>query len=189
MSMRAIFISFSGSFSRPGISSVSELDDLARPVHELEHERSSIGLTAAMYSLVRMTTRAIATRLRRRQRLAQQRVRVASLFGRLEIVRLVEEHRVDLVELDELDDVDRLRRLRIDLLEIFVGEHDVLALLVLVALDDLVPRYRFAVDAADALVLDAPFVFGVQQIKREIVGLHRRKELDGNRNEAEVDRP
>ena len=69
-----------------------------------------------MYSFVRMTTRAIATRLRRRQRLAQQRVRMASLFGRLEIVRLVEEHRADLVELDELDDVHRLRRLGIDAL-------------------------------------------------------------------------
>ena len=75
------------------------------------------------------------------------------------------------------------------LCEILVGEHDVLALFVLVALDDLVPRHGLAVHAADALVLDAPFVFRVQHVEREIVGLHRRKELDRNRNEAEVDRP
>src|SRR5579862_3768874 len=112
---------------------------------------------------------------------------MASLFGRLQIVRLVEIHRIDLVELDELQDIDRLRRFRIDLLEVVVVEDHVLTLLVLVTLDDLVPRHRFIFDRADALVLDTPFVLGVKHIEGELVRLDRRKELDGDRYETEID--
>src|SRR5579862_6088724 len=112
---------------------------------------------------------------------------MASLFGRLEIVRLVEVHRVDLVELDELQDIDRLRRFRIDLLEVVVGEKHVLALLVFVAFDYLVPRHGLVFDRADALVLDTPLVLGVKQVKGELVRSHCRKKLDGDRYEAEID--
>src|SRR5580692_3576160 len=118
--------------------------------------------------------------------LPQQRVGMAPLFGRLEIVGLVEKHRADLVELDELDDVHGLSRLGVDLCEVLVGQQDVLTLFILVALDDLVPRDGFSVNAADALVLDAPLVLLVEHIEGEIVGLYRRKELDWNSDEPEV---
>src|SRR5580692_1947758 len=114
---------------------------------------------------------------------------MASLFGRLEIVRLVEVHRVDLVDFDELDDVHGLRGLGIHRRKIFVVQHHVLPLLVLVPLDDLVPRYGLSIDAADALVLYASFVFRVQHIEGKVVGLYGREEFDRNRNEAEIYRP
>ena len=57
------------------------------------------------------------------------------LLGRHEI-GLVEVERVDLALVDELDEVDGALRLELDVVDLLVGEEDVLALLDLVALDD-----------------------------------------------------
>src|SRR5579884_108476 len=114
---------------------------------------------------------------------------MAPLFGGLQIIRLVEEHRIDLLELHEFQDVDALRRLRIDLLEVVVGQDDVVALLVFVAFDDLFPRHGLVFNRADALVFDAPFVLSVQQVEREIVRPYRGEQFDGDRHQPEINRP
>jgi len=94
-------------------------------------------------------------------RFAKQRVGFVATFRGNQIVRRLEEARVDLVLAHEVDDVDGLRRVERGLLEVVIGEHDELAFLVLVALHDLAPRYGLAVGGADPLVFDRRHVFGV----------------------------
>src|SRR2546423_834961 len=102
--------------------------------------------------------------------LAKQRVRFLAAFCGHEVVRRLEVPGVDLVLLDEIEYVDCPGLLECRSLEIFVGEYDELSLLVLVALDDLVPRNSFAVSLTDALVLDGRKIFLVQEAKADVVG-------------------
>jgi hypothetical protein len=116
------------------------------------------------------------------------RVRVFTLLIRLQIVRLVEVDRIDLREVDELEDLDRLRRLGTDPREVLVGDHDVLALLVLVAAHDLVVGNLLVIERAAADVLDAPLVLLMEKVEAHVVRADRGLELDGDRDQAEVDR-
>src|SRR5258705_7826589 len=74
------------------------------------------------------------------QRIPQERVGFVSASLRLQIVRLIEENWIYLFQIDEVLNVDSLSGFEINSLKIFLPQHDVFALLVLIALNDLVPR-------------------------------------------------
>ena len=136
----------------------------------------------------RSATVTTAIRSASTQRLAQQRVRLGAGLLRLEVVALLEQHRVDLVARHELLDRDLARRRRGQLGQVVVGEDDHLAVLGLVALGDVGVRDLLAVDRADALVLDPPAVLGVHLPERHVVGLGGGVELHGHADQPEGDR-
>jgi hypothetical protein len=63
---------------------------------------------------------------------------LGQVIGRNDIKGLFEIDHVDLVGVDELGQLERLLALELDRLQLFVVEQDIAALLILVALDDLV---------------------------------------------------
>jgi hypothetical protein len=102
------------------------------------------------------------------QRIAEQSVRFdASLAVRLEVVRLVEVKIRDLVGWHKSPNVECLRSRDAGLLKVLVGHDDALALCVLVAFNDVTPRYFDAFLAAEPLVLDPGVVLPVQQVERQ----------------------
>ena len=122
------------------------------------------------------------------QRLAQQGVGLGAGLLRLEVVGLLEQHRVDLVAGHELLDRDLARRRRGQLGHVVVGEDDHLAVLGLVALGDVGVRDLLAVDRADPLVLDPAAVLGVHLAERHVVRLGRGVELHRHADQPERDR-
>src|SRR5262245_25620935 len=78
------------------------------------------------------------------ERFAEESVGFASGFLRRKVVGPVDVAWVDRREVDEVEDVDAMRGLDVRLLEIRFGQHDVLAVVVLVSLDDLLPRHGLA---------------------------------------------
>ena len=112
---------------------------------------------------------------------------VGGLVG-LEVVGLVEPHRVDLVGWDEPGDADLLRRPRRQVGEVVVGEHDHLAVLGLVPLGDVVVRDLLAVDRAEPPVADAAAVLAVHLPELHVVVLGGGVEPDGHVDEPERDR-
>ena len=88
-----------------------------------------------------------------RERFAQKHVRFVAAFLRLEVIRFVKIHGIDLIDVDEVLDIDRLSRLEIDALKIFVVQHDELPFFVFVTLHDFVPGNFAAILFRDALVV------------------------------------
>src|SRR5450759_5204560 len=89
----------------------------------------------------------------------------------------------------ELLDLDRPDRLERNLLEVLVGDHDVLVGRVLVALDRVAARDDRLVRGAPDLHLDPRPVRGVEHVEADrVLGLGRRVELDRDRDQAELDR-
>jgi hypothetical protein len=73
-------------------------------------------------------------------------------------------------------------------LEILVGQVDELALPVLERLDDLVVRHRLVLQLADLLVADRPVVFGVDELKPQLVLVHGAVHAHRHVDEPERDR-
>src|SRR5438067_958180 len=120
---------------------------------------------------------------------AKERVGLdAGLLGH-QVVGLLEVDRVDVLQLDELDDVDGPGRLHGHGVEVLVLHDDVLALLVLVALHDVLVGNLFTTDRTGPLVLDPPVVLVVQLVELEGLLLGGRVEADRDRNESERDGP
>ena len=164
------------------------LDELVREVHQLQHERFAVRFHGGDVLARADHDARDRDPARIDQRVAQQRVCVAAFLLGLEIVRRVEVHRVDLVELDELHDLHRLRGLRAHRLEVVVGHHDVVALLVLVPAHEIGVLHLLVAHAAVALVEDAALVFFVKKIEAQVVAANGREQLHGDRDESEVDR-
>src|SRR5687768_3407847 len=72
-------------------------------------------------------------------RLAQQAIGDVAALPRCQVIRLVEEAIVDVFGFDEIEDVDASGLLERGCREVFLGEYDEAALLVLVTLDEIVP--------------------------------------------------
>ena len=120
--------------------------------------------------------------------LAQECVRSRRAFAGRHVVRRLEVPIVDLRRIDEVEDVYRLRLLKCGGLEIVLGQHDELPLLVLVPFHELFPADRFPLGLAHAFVADRRFVLGVEQSEPGTVIAHRAVKLDGNVDEPEADR-
>src|SRR6202011_1245655 len=82
---------------------------------------------------------------------------------------------------------DCLRGLDIGALEIFVGEDDVLILVVLVALDDVFPVDFLAAFLAEPLVPHRREIALVEHGKLEFLAVFGRIELDRNLHQSEAD--
>ena len=121
-------------------------------------------------------------------RLAQQRVRALAGFRRHQVVRRLEEPVVDLLGLHEVEDVDRPRFLDRGRLKIVFGDDEEAALLVLEALDEILPRHRMAVADAHALEAHRRFVFRMQHAEVRPMIANRRVQLDRDVDEAEGER-
>ena len=70
--------------------------------------------------------------------------------ARRHVVGRIEETLVDLGAVDEVEDIDAPRLLERSRLEVVLRQHDELAALVLVALDEVLPRHRLAVHLGPA---------------------------------------
>src|SRR6185437_7353291 len=87
--------------------------------------------------------------------------------------------------IDEALELERLRRLEVGLAKILVRQCNVLALLVLVAFDDVVPGAALAGAFVDSLVADRGEVAAVEQVQLEGSAARGRMQLHGNVDEAE----
>ena len=119
------------------------------------------------------------------QRLPEQDVRPGRGALRLEVVRLLEVDRVDLVLVDELEHLDLVAGAQGHVLEVLVGEDDDLAVGQLEALGDVAVLDLFAVDRADPLVLDAAAVGGVHLVEADVLVLGGGVQLHGDADESE----
>ena len=124
--------------------------------------------------------------------LAEQVERLAADLVRLDVIGLLDEADVAvlLLRLGELLDLDRADRLERDLLEVLVGDDDVLVGRPLVALHGLVPGDDSLVDRAEDLHLDPGQILLVEHVEADaVLRLGGQVELDGNRHQPELDGP
>src|SRR5581483_1793356 len=126
---------------------------------------------------------------RREERVLQQAVGLRAALLRGDVVRLLEQQRVDRGELHELHDLDRaiaLPDLLLHLVQLLLLDDRVLALADLVALHDLVVRDLYLLLAADLLVPDRRHVLPVKHPEVDALpGFERRVQRDRDRNETE----
>jgi hypothetical protein len=122
------------------------------------------------------------------QHLAQQHVRLQALLRGHQVVRLFEQHRLDRAGVGEVDDVDRLRRLDVGPLEVLLLDHDVLAVGVLVALDDVVPLDDLLGAAVKPLIAHRAHVAAIEQVEVDVVARLGGVQTDGDLHQAEADR-
>ena len=125
-----------------------------------------------------------------RERIPEQRVRLRTRSARgRHVVGVVEVHEVDGAGWHEVGDLDGLRRGNTGLVEVLVGQHDVLPSLVLVALHDLGPGNLPPFLLAEPPVVDRAAVLPVEQPEGELaLPLDRREEADGDGHETEAER-
>jgi hypothetical protein len=117
--------------------------------------------------------------------LAQQGIgRLTALPG-CEVVGFVEEAIVDCIGLDEIEDLDALGFLERRGGEVLFGQHHESSLLVLVALDEILPGHFLPVLLAHPLEIDRRAILGVQHSKMRPVLANRRVHLDRNVHETE----
>jgi hypothetical protein len=121
-------------------------------------------------------------------RLAEQRVGTLATLGRHEVIGRLEEPIVDLLRLDEVDDIHRPRLFDRCRLEILLRQDDEVALLILVPLDEILPRHGMPITDAHPLEPHRRLVLGVQHPKVRPRVAHRRVQLDRDVDEAERDR-
>src|SRR5262245_23168882 len=120
--------------------------------------------------------------------LAQQRVSALPVFERHQIIRLVEVYRADIRRIDEVENIDRLRCLDIGFEEIVIGQRNVFAFFVFVALDDFVPRHLPAGFLIDSSIPNPREIAPVEQI--EIYGPIGFSRIEGDRDidQSEINR-
>src|SRR5262249_25883024 len=97
--------------------------------------------------------------------LAQQCIGTLPILQWSQIIRLVEVYRADTLCIDEVENIDRLRRLDVGLDEIIIGQRNVFAFFVFVALDDFVPRHLPAGFLIDSSISNASEIAPVEQIE------------------------
>ena len=119
------------------------------------------------------------------QGLPQQHVRLGRGRRGLQVVGLVEQHRVDLIGRDEADDVDLPAGAGRQLGEVLVGEHDGAPVVALVGLGDVGVGHLLAIDVADPLVPDPPAVLGVDLVEPDVLLLGGGVQLDGHVHQSE----
>ena len=122
----------------------------------------------------------------------EQCERLAADPIRLEVISLLDEPclALRLGRIDELLDLDRSNRLEGQLLQVLVGDHDVLVGGVLVALDRVAPRDDLVLDRAEDLHLDPGEVLGVEHVEAHAgARFSGQVELDRDGHEAELDGP
>ncbi len=90
---------------------------------------------------------------------------------------------------DELLDLDRADRLEGNACEVLVGDHDVLVLGVLEALDRVAPRYHVVMERAVRLHLDSVQAARMEHIERDALRVRRQVEPNRNGHQAELDGP
>ncbi len=123
------------------------------------------------------------------ERVVQQRVGFfARLIGR-HIERAFEVDRVHFVALDEFQDLHDLGGGGRHLLDVFVLDHHVAVLFVLVALDDFAARDGLIFRLAVNHLLDARVVGLVELVEADALAARGGKQLDGKRDEAEREMP
>ena len=121
-------------------------------------------------------------------RFPDQRVGAVGPLARLQVVGRLEVALIDVLGIDEVEDVDGLGLLEGGRLEVVLGQDDELPLLVLVALDEILPADRLAFGLADALVVHRRLVFRVQQPESGTVIARRAVQLDRDVHQPERNR-
>jgi hypothetical protein len=157
-------------------------------VHHGQHHGVAFHLEGGQMLRIAQDDRRDSDELRFADRLAQQGVGALAALGRRQVVRRLEEAIVDLFALDEVPDVDRAVLLQRRRFEVFLRQDDEAALLVLVALHQLVPRDRLALARADAFELDGGLVFGVKHPEAGTRVADRGVQLNRDVDETEGDR-
>jgi hypothetical protein len=95
---------------------------------------------------------------------------------------------LDVLRGDKTTDLEHLRRRHPRLLEVVVGQDDVLILRVLIALDDIAPRDLDVLLLAEPFLNDPAAVLFMQEVERELfAGLDRGDQPDRDGHEAEAD--
>src|ERR1044072_9991601 len=156
-------------------------------MHQLEHERVLERLHAREILAGLDHDLGDANLLPIGQRLAKEDIGFVAAFLRLKIIRLVEVHRIDLLQVDEILDVDGLGRFKINTLKILFVEDDELPFLVFVALDDLFPRNFLALIFRAPPIIHRAMILGAQETKFELLLPRRGVESDRYVDEAETD--
>src|SRR6185312_396820 len=119
------------------------------------------------------------------QRLPQQLVRLDRLRRRLQVVRLVVEHGVDLVHGDEAEHLDLVRFLDRQRVEVLLGQDHRAAVVALVRLGDLRELDDLAVQLTGPLVADPSAVLGVHLVKTDVLVLGGAVHLDRHVDQPE----
>ena len=163
------------------------LTDLVGPHHRLHHDHVVANAQHGQRGPVAQRDRHQRHPVRGLERLPQQRVGLGAGLLRLEVVGLLEQHRVDLVTGHELLDADLATAVRRELLHVLVGEDDHLAVLGLVALGDVGVLDFLAVQAAGPLVLDPPAVLRMDLAERDVLALRGGVQLHRDADQAEGD--
>src|SRR5882672_12398752 len=128
-----------------------------------------------------------ADTFRLRQRLPHQGISpLAALLG-FEVIGLIEEDRVDLVFHDEFLNCDRLGQLHVGVIDVLIGDLDVLAFLVLVTLRDLLPGNLYAFGITKSFVGHLTHVLLMEVVKRKLVSARSAEDRNRNGNERETD--
>jgi len=173
--------------SLPGIWSEEGLIS-SRKMHQFEQEHVLLGLDGGEV-LAGFDDHLGDPRLARpAERLAQQSIGFGAFLLRFEIVRFVEENRINLFERHKLDDLDALSRLDVSPAEVLVLQDDKLSLFILIAFDDLVPRHLFGIGFGDAAVIDGAEIILAQQAKGQLLALRGRVQRDWDVDQAEANR-
>jgi hypothetical protein len=185
---------FSGSNSPVLVGEVEVLgrSDLVRPVEGREEHRLAEGIEGGERLAVLDDDFADRRQLLVLEDLLEEVERLAADLVWLQVVGLLDEADVAvfLVGLRELLDLDRADRLERDLLEVLVGDHDVLVRRPLVALHGLAAGDDLLVDRAEDLHLDPREVLLVEHVEAHaVLGFGGQVELDGDRHEPELDGP
>src|SRR5580704_3638727 len=106
---------------------------------------------------------------------------LASLFGE-NVIRSIEIDGIDFVEFDELENFHAVRGFRLYFVELFLGEEQVLAFFVLVALLDLRAFYHAVAGWAEQGLFQARVTDFVELVEANSLGSRRRRETNGYRD-------
>ena len=118
----------------------------------------------------------------------QQAIRLGAPVVGHQVVRAVEEQRVDVVEPDEVLDVDGVRRLGIERLQLLGLDQHIVAGRDFVALDDLVVGDLLVLLRAVPLLVDPGAVRLVQLVEPHVLLAHRGEQLHRHVDQPEADR-
>ena len=121
------------------------------------------------------------------QCISHQRVGMLAAFLRFEVVRLIKVQRIDFFLVDELHNLDGLGQFSVGFLQIFVGNFNVLTLLILITARDLFPWHLHILGIAKSFVGDRTHVLLMEVVKRKLVSPCRAENRNRNGNECETD--
>src|SRR6185295_17093836 len=112
---------------------------------------------------------------------AQQRITLAGLFQRLQIVRFIVIDRTNLPAVDEIHDFYRLGGFDVGALKVFIGDRNEFPFLVFITLDDLIPWNFFSGLLVYALIMYRSEPLAVKKFETELIPLVLRS-MEGDRN-------